>query len=182
MRLLAALLLSALVSSAMASEYERERQRPPQAKAHASAKAGALAVAAPITLVKSSPSSIIEASAPPKIPDNAAIAPNPHAAPPSAQCRFGWSLTGAVVEFGIGASGSEWDRICGLWLAAQQTVGTARDEAAAAAFCLTMKDAGVQSETCFDWENGQNALAMTHKVEMNDNQAAVVFSGSGGWN
>lgn len=104
----------------------------------------------------------------------AAIAPNPYAHAPSAQCRFGWSVTGAVVPFGAGVSGSEWDRICGLWMAAQQTIGDAQTEAAAAAFCLTMKDAGVQSKVCATWADDQQA-----QVTMSDLPAGVIFSGAG---
>jgi hypothetical protein len=107
--------------------------------------------------------------------EGVAIAPNPSAPPPSAQCRYGWSVTGAVVEFGMGVTGSDWDEICGLWLAAQQTTGEAKSEAASAAFCLTMKKAKVASPTCASWDKGQGEL----RVEMNQNQAAVVFGGAG---
>ena len=114
------------------------------------------------------------------------VAANPNAHPPSAQCRFGESGTLGVQEFGLGYSGSFWDRICGLWLAAQKTTGDARDEAATAAFCLTMKDAGVQSPTCVDWSTEQGTLmvAAEKRVQMSDNKATIVFggSGSGGWN
>jgi hypothetical protein len=84
-------------------------------------------------------------------------------------------VTGAVVEFGVGVTGSDWDEICGLWLAAQQTTGDAKAEAASAAFCLTMKKAQVASPTCASWDKGQGEL----KVVLNQNQAAVVFGGAG---
>jgi hypothetical protein len=107
--------------------------------------------------------------------DAAAIAPNPSAHAPSAQCRYGWSVTGAGVGFGAGISASEWDDICGLWMAAQQTTGDARQEAASAAFCLTMKRSKVSSEVCKTWEMGQGKAA----VAMNENQAEIVFGGVG---
>lgn len=107
--------------------------------------------------------------------DAAAIAPNPSAHAPSAQCRYGWSVTGAGVGFGAGISASEWDDICGLWMAAQQTTGDARQEAASAAFCLTMKRSKVSSKVCEAWEMGQGEAA----VAMNDNDAAIVFTGAG---
>ena len=185
MRLLAALLLATVASSAMAfGDYIDNSDKAgakASAKASASAKAGALAVAAPITLVKSSPSATIQAAAPAKAPDIPPIVASATAAPPSAQCRFGWGGQFGVQEFGFGISGSDWDRICGLWLAAQQTTGTASNEAATAAYCLTMQDAKVHSATCADWENGQN-LAMAEKVKLNDRGATVVFGGSSGWN
>lgn len=107
--------------------------------------------------------------------DAAAIAPNPSAHAPSAQCRYGWSVTGAGVGFGAGISASEWDDICGLWMAAQQTTGDARQEAASAAFCLTMKRSKVSSKVCEAWEMGQGKAA----VAMNENQADIVFGGVG---
>lgn len=114
----------------------------------------------------------------PKPEENAAIAPDPSAPPPSAQCRYGWSVTGAAIPFGAGITASEWDEICGLWLAAQQTTGEAKKEAAAAAFCLTMKKAQVKSPVCVAWENGQG---MTNPpVELNDmNKASISFGGVG---
>jgi len=63
-------------------------------------------------------------------------------------------------------------------MAAQQTTGAAKQEAAAAAFCITMKDAGVKSKVCETWEDGQG----TAEVVMNDNKADVRFGGAGGWN
>lgn len=126
-------------------------------------------------------SAYIEAAPIPKPAANAAIAPNPSAPAPSAQCRFGWGVTGAGVAFGAGITASEWDEICGLWLAAQQTTGAAKSEAAAAAFCLTMKKAKVHSPTCTTWDQGQQVV----QVEMNDNRANVSFGGAGyggGWN
>lgn len=112
--------------------------------------------------------------------DAAAIAPNPSAHAPSAQCRYGWSVTGAGVGFGAGVSASEWDDICGLWMAAQQTTGDARQEAASAAFCLTMKRSKVSSKVCEAWEMGQGKAP----VAMNTNEADIVFggAGTGGWN
>ncbi len=113
--------------------------------------------------------------------DAAAIAPNPSAHAPSAQCRYGTSVTGAGIGFGAGISVSDWDEICGLWMAAQQTTGDARREAAAAAFCLTMKKAKVHSPTCAEWEGGQGVV----KVQMDKaNPGSVRFGGvgSGGWN
>ena len=178
MKLFAALLLSTLVSSAMASEYERERQRPPQKKVEQTANQKMLAVqvAKASQLVKVDGASVELQEAPAaKIPDPAAIAPNPSAHAPSAQCRYGWSVTGAVTAFGAGISGSEWDEICGLWMAAQQTTGAARDEAAAAAFCLTMKRSGVHSPTCAEWLRGQGEA----EVVMNSNDADIVFTGAG---
>jgi hypothetical protein len=106
--------------------------------------------------------------------DAAAIAPNPMAHSPSAQCRYGTSVTGAAVGFGAGISVSDWDRICGLWMAAQQTTGAAQKEAAAAAFCLTMQDAKVHSEVCVAWEKGQGQA----DVAMNTNEAQIVFGGA----
>lgn len=186
---LKALLLSLLLgvstgAAAFGDLVDNSNKAAAGAAAKAKAAAGALAVSVPIMVLKSAPNATIEGDQAPKIPEPAAIAPNPNAPPPSAQCRFANSVTGAVPQFGIGITASEWDRICGLWLAAQQTTGDAQTEAAAAAFCLTMKDAGVYSATCFDWEEGQNALMMSKPVLMNDNQATVVFggSGSGGWN
>jgi hypothetical protein len=89
-----------------------------------------------------------------------------------------------VPAFGAGITASEWDEICGLWLAAQQTSGDARSEAAAAAFCLTMKKAKVRSPTCEDWHIAQSEGrdATVTKVVMNENQADIRFGGAGGWN
>lgn len=126
-------------------------------------------------------SAVINQAPAAKIPDPAAIAPNPSAPAPSAQCRFGWGVTGAGVAFGAGITASEWDEICGLWLAAQQTTGKAKSEAAAAAFCLTMKKAKVHSPTCLEWDQGQQVV----QVDMNENRANISFGGAGyggGWN
>lgn len=126
-------------------------------------------------------SAVINEAPAAKIPDPAAIAPNPSAPAPSAQCRFGWGVTGAGVAFGAGITASEWDEICGLWLAAQQTTGAAKSEAAAAAFCLTMKKAKVHSPTCLAWDQGQQVV----QVDMNENRANISFGGAGyggGWN
>jgi hypothetical protein len=60
-------------------------------------------------------------------------------------------------------------------MAAQQTTGDARQEAASAAFCLTMKRSKVSSEVCKTWEMGQGKAA----VAMNENQAEIVFGGVG---
>jgi len=113
-----------------------------------------------------------------KIPDNSAIAPNPSAAPPSAACWIGASVTAAVMEFGIGVSGMEWDPICGLWLAAQQVDGPPQKEAATAAFCMTMKKANVNSVTCTKWHEDQTEYLVG--LDSN-NRADVVFSPSGGY-
>ncbi len=163
---IAALLL--ISSSVWASEYER--QRTPQQK-----QVGVqVAKASQHVQVDGNPTTV---SGDQNDYDAAAIAPNPSAHAPSAQCRYGWSVTGAGVGFGAGISASEWDEICGLWMAAQQTTGPARDEAAAAAYCLTMKKAKVRSPTCVDWDNGQGMMAQ--KVEMNTNEADIVFGGVG---
>jgi len=169
MRLLAALLLAAVAASSYAEESEeRNGDNGGNVKQLQVALQKARAQAASHAEGTASIVGGTEA-------DNAAIAPNPSAPAPSAQCRFGWSVTGAVIDFGAGITGSEWDEICGLWLAAQQTTGTAKNEAAAAAFCLTMKKAKVKSPTCDTWDQGQ----MVVKVEMNDNQAEIVFGGAG---
>lgn len=163
MRTITTLFLLALVGAVSASQERRGPPPPPPAQAEGQAE-GQNAGDAPVSLV-------MESSA----FEGVAIAPNPSAPPPSAQCRYGWSVTGAVVEFGMGVTGSDWDEICGLWLAAQQTTGEAKSEAASAAFCLTMKKAKVASPTCASWDKGQGEL----RVEMNQNQAAVVFGGAG---
>ena len=160
MRTLTTLLLLALAGAVAATEERRKPPPPPEPQAQAQAQTG------------DSFSSLTTGTAD---FEAAAIAPNPIAPPPSAQCRYGWSVTGAVVEFGVGVTGSDWDEICGLWLAAQQTEGTAKLEATSAAFCLTMKKARVASPTCAMWDKGQGEL----KVVLNKNQAAVVFGGAG---
>ncbi len=166
MRLLAALLLAAVASSSMASE--RERQRPPQQNVK---QVGIqVAKATQHMQVDGSPTTVSGGDY-----DAAAIAPNPSAHAPSAQCRYGWSVTGAGVGFGAGISASEWDDICGLWMAAQQTTGDARQEAASAAFCLTMKRSKVSSKVCEAWVLGQGKAA----VAMNSNDATIVFTGAG---
>ena len=169
MRILIATLLFAVTLAVTAGEYENEDN---------GGDIQQLQVALQKAKAKASADSHAEGSASivgGEEADNAAIAPNPSAPAPSAQCRFGWSVTGAVIDFGAGITGSEWDEICGLWLAAQQTTGSAKDEAAAAAFCLTMRKAKVKSPTCDTWDQGQ----MVVKVEMNDNQAEIVFGGVG---
>ncbi len=163
MRLLAALLLAAVASSSMASE--RERQRPPQQNVK---QIG-------IQVAKAQQHVQVDGSPTTSDYEAAAIAPNPSAHAPSAQCRYGWSVTGAGVGFGAGISASEWDDICGLWMAAQQTTGDARQEAASAAFCLTMKRSKVSSKVCEAWEMGQGEAA----VAMNSNDATIVFTGAG---
>ena len=158
--------LTAVVTTAMASEYER--QRTPQQK-----QIGIqVAKASQHVKVDGSPTTVAGAT---HDYEAAAIAPNPSAHAPSAQCRYGWSVTGAGVGFGAGISASEWDDICGLWMAAQQTTGDARQEAASAAFCLTMKRSKVSSKVCEAWEMGQGKAA----VAMNSNDAAIVFTGAG---
>lgn len=151
-----------------------------KAKAAASAKAGALAVSVPIMVLKSSPNATIEGAEAPNIPPVVASA-NAHQ--PSAQCRYGLGAQFGVQEFGLGLSTSQWDEICGLWMAAQLTEGEASNQAATAAYCLTFKKAGVSNATCADWDNGQN-MAMAKKVEQGEHRGQVVFggSGSGGWN
>jgi hypothetical protein len=113
-----------------------------------------------------------------KIPNPAAMAPNPNAAPPSASCWIGASVTAAISEFGIGVSGMEWDPICGLWLAAQQVAGEPQKEAATAAYCMTMAKAKVQSVSCVDWSKDQTLMANLITLDP-DNRASVNFSGSG---
>lgn len=169
MRVLLGVLLLTLAGTAFAGEY-RESPRNKQIamqvqKAQAKASVEGSSLSAPTHYDN----------------DPGAIAPNPSAHAPSAQCRYGWSVTGAGPVFGAGISASEWDEICGLWMAAQQTTGPARDEAAAAAYCLTMKKAKVHSPTCVDWEQGQGVA----KVDMDKaNPGSVRFGGvgSGGWN
>lgn len=114
-----------------------------------------------------------------KIPDPAAMAPNPHAAPPSASCWIGASVTAAISEFGIGVSGMEWDPICGLWLAAQQVAGEPQKEAATAAYCMTMAKAKVQSRSCVNWDKDQTLMETLVALDP-DNRARVTFDGSGG--
>ncbi len=165
MRLLAALLLFAVTSSSNAGG--------PLIDNSTNQKAIAVQVAKASQHVKvdGSPTTLTESHD----YEAAAIAPNPSAHAPSAQCRYGWSVTGAGVGFGAGISASEWDDICGLWMAAQQTTGDARQEAASAAFCLTMKRSKVSSKVCEAWEMGQGKAA----VAMNSNDAAIVFTGAG---
>lgn len=160
---IAILLLTAVVTTTMASEYER--QRPPQQNVK---QVG-------IQVAKATQQMKVDGSPTSNDYDAAAIAPNPSAHAPSAQCRYGWSVTGAGVGFGAGISASEWDDICGLWMAAQQTTGDARQEAASAAFCLTMKRSKVSSKVCEAWEMGQGKA----EVAMNENQADIVFGGVG---
>lgn len=163
MRTLIAILLTAVASSALAGE---ERQRAPR-----QTQIGIQVTKAQQHVqVDGSPTTVAGSDY-----DAAAIAPNPSAHAPSAQCRYGWSVTGAGVGFGAGISASEWDDICGLWMAAQQTTGDARQEAASAAFCLTMKRSKVSSKVCEAWEMGQGEAA----VAMNDNDATIVFTGAG---
>jgi hypothetical protein len=169
MRTITTLFLLALVGAVSASQERRGPPPPPPAQAEGQNAEGQNAGGQ--NAGDTSVSLVTESSA----FEGVAIAPNPSAPPPSAQCRYGWSVTGAVVEFGMGVTGSDWDEICGLWLAAQQTTGEAKSEAASAAFCLTMKKAKVASPTCASWDKGQGEL----RVEMNQNQAAVVFGGAG---
>lgn len=165
MRVLATLLLIAVASSSMASgDNERQRRNQQIHVQTSKAKAMAQVDGATVTVADDS--------------EAAAIAPNPSAPAPSAQCRFGWSLTGAGVGFGAGVTGSEWDEICGLWLAAQQVTGEARKEAAAAAFCLTMKKASVKSPTCVDWEGGQG-MTKTEVALDRELRPDVIFGGAG---
>lgn len=173
--LLGAILLSWAVAALAFGDFEDNSQHVKQigvqvqkAKAGAKAKAKASGGSAELSVQEA------------KIPDPSAIAPNPHAAPPSASCWIGASVTAAVSEFGIGVSGMEWDPICGLWLAAQQVEGEAQNEATTAAFCMTMEKAGVKNKTCDGWKEGQ----YTHVALDPDNRAAVVYQGGnlgGGW-
>lgn len=166
------------------AQYQAQKQAQKQAqlqlqlqKAQATAKAAAAAKASAGAAAKAKSGDSSSSLATGSVSyDAAAIAPNPSAPPPSAQCRYGWSITGAVVEFGAGITGSDWDEICGLWLAAQQTTGDAKVEAASAAFCLTMKKAKVMSPTCAMWDQGQGEL----RVTMSENRAAISFGGVGG--
>ncbi len=163
---IAILSLAALVTTTMASEYER--QQPPRQQ-----QIGVqVAKASQHVKVDGNPTTVTGAT---NDYEAAAIAPNPSAHSPSAQCRYGWSVTGAGVGFGAGVSASEWDDICGLWMAAQQTTGDARQEAASAAFCLTMKRSKVSSKVCEAWEMGQGKAA----VAMGTNDASIVFTGAG---
>lgn len=157
---IAILLLSAVVTTTMASEYERQR--------------GSQQKQVGIQVAKATQHMQVDGSPTSNDYDAAAIAPNPSAHAPSAQCRYGWSVTGAGVGFGAGISASEWDDICGLWMAAQQTTGDARQEAASAAFCLTMKRSKVSSKVCETWAMGQGKAA----VAMNSNDATIVFTGA----
>ncbi len=165
MRLIATILLFAFTSCALADGYERERRTQMQRQV---AAVEAMADGGAVIINEDSD-------------DPAAIPPNPSAPAPSAQCRYGWSVTGGAAPFGAGITASEWDEICGLWMAAQQTTGEARREAAAAAFCLTMKKAKVKSPTCEDWHEGQGVLAVEFDKS---NPGSVRFGGvgSGGWN
>ncbi len=165
MRILSAFVLFILATAVAGSEYERQRN------------GNTNQVAVQVQKAQAAGSAVINGASIPKPADAPAIAPNPSAHSPSAQCRYGWSVTGAGVGFGAGISASEWDEICGLWMAAQQTTGDARQEAANAAFCLTMKKAKVQSRTCADWDNGQD-LMMAKQVEMNTNDASIIFTGA----
>lgn len=152
------------------------------AKAYAGAKAaaGAAAFSMPIMVLKSAPNATIAGDEAPNIPPVVASAT---AHQPSAQCRYGLGGQFGVQEFGFGLSTSQWDEICGLWMAAQLTTGVASNQAATAAYCLTFKKAGVSNATCADWDNGQN-MAMAKEVEQGERKAHVVFggSGNGGWN
>ncbi len=165
MKLIAVLLLAIAASSSSASERERNNDRQQQMAVQVAKASGGGAT----VTVTGDPDD-----------DAAAIAPNPSAPAPSAQCRFGWSVTGAAVPFGAGITASEWDEICGLWLAAQQVTGEARREAAAAAFCLTMKKAKVKSPTCVDWANGQGMT--TTEVALDPQQRpSIDFGGVGSY-
>jgi len=163
MRAFLGAVLFVVAGAALAGGYEDQRSRDIHIQAQKAKSMAKAEGAASVT------------NANPVDVDAAAVAPNPSAHAPSAQCRYGWSVTGAGVGFGAGISASEWDEICGLWMAAQQTTGPARDEAAAAAYCLTMKKARVHSPTCDKWNQGQGVA----KVDMNGNRATVAFTGVG---
>lgn len=183
--LVAALLLSASSAWAGGPLIDNSETTKQVAVQVAKANQHQLAVAAPVMVLKN-PMTMTSTSTTAKqnIPPVVASAT---AAPPSAQCRFGWGVQFGVQEFGIGGSGSEWDRICGLWLAAQQTSGEPSNEAATAAFCLTMKDAEIHSDRCEAWKVAQaegRELAKEQNVALSDTEARVIFggAGSGGWN
>lgn len=88
---------------------------------------------------------------------SSAIAPDVNAPNPTAQCRYsqGFSIAGSVVVGGgsIGHTTSEYDAICGLWMAVSQTTGEAKILATTAAYCLTMEEAGVEVTPCNGWRN-----------------------------
>lgn len=84
-----------------------------------------------------------------------AIAPDLSAPAPTAGCRYsqGFSMAGSVIagSGSIGHTTSEWDEICGLWMAAKQSGGDAKATATVAAYCLTMERAGVAVKECDGW-------------------------------
>ncbi len=95
-------------------------------------------------------------------------------AAPTAACIKTWSVSGGVtaaIGIGGGASGYVWDEICGLWTAARETTGTAREAAGKAAFCMTLEKAGVEDATCDSWTEKQDALSAA-KVEKRGERAA----------
>jgi len=87
---------------------------------------------------------------------SSAIAPDMNAPDPTAQCRFsqGFSIAGSgvVASGSIGHSTSEYDPICGAWMASSQTTGNAKTVATTVAYCLTMDEAGIDVAQCEDWK------------------------------
>ena len=87
---------------------------------------------------------------------SSAIAPDMNAPDPTAQCRFsqGFSIAGSgvVASGSIGHSTSEYDAICGAWMASSQTTGNAKTVATTVAYCLTMDEAGIDVAQCEDWK------------------------------
>jgi hypothetical protein len=87
---------------------------------------------------------------------SSAIAPDVNAPDPTADCRFsqGFSVAGSAVMAGgsIGHSTSEYDPICGAWMAASQTTGNAKTVATTVAYCMTMEETGVEVAQCDDWK------------------------------
>ncbi len=88
---------------------------------------------------------------------SSAIAPDVNAPDPTADCRFsqGFSVAGSAVMAGgsIGHSTSEYDPICGAWMAASQTTGKAKATATTVAYCMTMEEAEVDVAQCDGWRS-----------------------------
>lgn len=125
---------------------------------------------------------------------SSAIAPDTNAPDPTAQCRFsqGFSVAGSAVMAGgsIGHSTSEYDPICGAWMAASQTTGNAKTVATTVAYCMTMEETGVEVAECDDWkgkvgrgltENGTWVAASATVAKVEEEEAEVVaFAGTSG--
>ena len=108
---------------------------------------------------------------------SSAIAPDMNAPDPTAQCRFsqGFSIAGSAVMAGgsLGHSTSEYDAICGAWMAASQTTGVAKATATTVAYCMTMEEAEVDVAQCDGWRNkvaGKSADAAPEKVASLDEE------------